>query len=149
MLIFILGAISIIFGSLTLAQLALHSNKDGGLIAYFEDFVGRRAAAGVGWFQAFVYLPTITVIVGWVTGIYTLELFPFLVNTERKLLLEIAIGLCYIVFFGALNLISLRAGAFFQSSVMIIKLIPLLLIAGVGLCLGNPNATLSQTFFSS
>lgn len=44
-------------------------------------------------------------------------------------------------------MISLRAGAIIQSSVMIVKLIPLLLIAGVGLLRGNPAANLSQGIF--
>lgn len=67
------------------------------MIAYFEEFLGSRFAAGVGWFQAFIYMPTITVIVARVAGIYTLELFPLPIAQERTLLLQIVIGLGYML----------------------------------------------------
>ncbi len=37
-LIFIIGALGIIFGSLSLSELAVISKVDGGLIGYFEEF---------------------------------------------------------------------------------------------------------------
>lgn len=147
-LIFVLGAISIIFGSLTLAQLAFRSTKDCGLIWYVEEFLGARFAAWVWWFQAFVYLPTIVVIVAWVTGIYTLELFPLDLAEQWILPTQILIGLAYMLLLWLLNIISLRAGAIFQSSVMIIKLIPLILIALVGLARWNPDVTLTDAIVS-
>ena len=38
--VFILAAIAIIFGSLTIAQLASRSDNHGGIIAYADEFVG-------------------------------------------------------------------------------------------------------------
>ena len=39
-IIFIVAAIAIVFGCLTISQLATRTDKPGGLIAYTEEFVG-------------------------------------------------------------------------------------------------------------
>ena len=54
---FMIGAISIIFGSLSLIELSLRSTKSGGVIAYYEEFLSDKVASAFGWFQIFVYFP--------------------------------------------------------------------------------------------
>ena len=76
-LVFCLAAVAIIFGSLTISELASRNSKAGGIISYAEDCYGKQMACSFGWFQTFLYLPTIIAVVSWVTGIYTCLLFNF------------------------------------------------------------------------
>jgi APA family basic amino acid/polyamine antiporter len=132
--VFVIGALSIIFGGLCFGELASRTDKPGGLITYAEDAFGLRAAGAFGWFQIFVYYPTLTVVVGWVVGIYTCILF----NLKGSLELQMAIGMTFVVLCFLYNTLSPRFGGLFQNASMIIKLIPLILIAVSGLLFGNP-----------
>ena len=62
-LAFIIAAISIIFGSLTVAELAAKTDKPGGTITYTEDAYGSAAACAFGWFQLLLYYPTTLAVV--------------------------------------------------------------------------------------
>ena len=48
-LVFLLGAVGIIFGGLSIGQLAARTAQPGGLIAYAAEFVGPGFTGGVGW----------------------------------------------------------------------------------------------------
>ena len=133
-LVFCIGAFSIIFGSITLTQLANRTEKTGGVVAYFEEFISDKAASAFGWFQLFVYLPTITVVVSWVSGIYTCMLLGLPNTLETQTL----IGTGYMAFFFLLNYFSLRLGGYFQNLATIMKLIPLIAIAIVGVFWKEP-----------
>lgn len=125
-LVFIIGAFSIIFGSLSLTNLEAMTDNTGGMVAYFEDFFNKKIASGFGWYQTFLYFPTVIAVVSWVSGIYTILLFE-LPNTLNW---QIAIGLVYLLTFYAINILSKTIGGHFQVVSSIIKLIPLL---GVGI----------------
>lgn len=139
-LLFMLAAIAIIFGSLTIAELSSRTDKPGGLITYAEEFISPKAACGFGWFQIFIYYPTITVIVSWVIGIYTSILF----NLEQTLLLQLSIGFSFLVFCFIYNVYFVRIGALFQSSATIIKMIPLFVLGILGIIFGDPLAGFSN-----
>lgn len=125
-LVFIIGAFSIIFGSISLSNLAAISNKSGGMVGYFEDFYSKNIASAVGWFQTFLYYPTIAVVVAWAAGIYTCLLFELPNNLD----LQMGIGFIYLVFFYLMNIISSKLGGQFQVISSVVKLIPLI---GVGI----------------
>ena len=65
---FVLAALAIIFGSLAIGQLAARTDKPGGVMTYFEEFVSPRVACAYGWFEVFVHYPTIIVVISWVVG---------------------------------------------------------------------------------
>lgn len=133
-IIFCIAAFSIVFGSLTFSQFAALTDKPGGLITYADEFVGKRYACALGWFQAYIYYPTLAVILAWVVGIYTNIVFGF----EQTLIGQIAIGFgWYVVCFG-FNMMSAKIGGIFQEASMIIKLIPLFCVAIAGLIFGDP-----------
>lgn len=135
--IFCIAAVSIIFGSLSIAQLASKTDKHGGIITYAEKFIHPMLGCVLGWFQTFLYYPTIIVVVSWVCGIYTCQLF----GIPPSLNIEVAIGLFIIAVLYALNILSAKIGGHFQSVTMIIKLIPLFLFAVLGMTFGNPSET--------
>ena len=137
-LVFCIGAFGIIFGSLTLTELSMRTLKNGGAVGYYEEFISPKIASGFGWFQTFVYFPTLTVILSWVAGIYTCLLFGFEMTLETQVL----IGLAYMLLFYLLNILSVKLGGYFQNATAVIKLIPLLGIALVSLFWSEPAPVL-------
>ncbi|MGY3766501.1 APC family permease [Vagococcus vulneris] len=134
-LVFIIGALSIIFGSISLTNLAALTDKSGGMVAYFEAFFSSRLASAFGWFQTFLYYPTVAVVVAWASGIYTTLLF----NLPHSLDVQMAIGLFYLLFFYTLNILSRQFGGYFQVISSFAKLIPLLAIGVVALFWHQPH----------
>lgn len=134
-IIFVVAAIAIVFGCLTISQFANLTDKPGGLIAYTEEFVGVGTSCAFGWFQTFLYLPTLAAVVSWVTGIYISQLLGLPYTLERTIFIGF---LCLTVLF-ILNTLSAKLGGYLQNTAMIIKIIPLLIIAVAGLFLGNTD----------
>lgn len=140
--VFCVAAIAIIFGCLTISQLAMRTDKPGGLIAYAEEFVGVGVSCVFGWFQTFLYLPTIAAVVAWVTGMYITQLFGLPSSIESWTIIGIIILIVFYIF----NILSAKLGGYFQNGAMLIKLIPLIIIAIAGLIFGNPSTILQSDF---
>ena len=132
--VFVLGATGIIFGGLSISELAARTDRPGGIITYYEEFAGEKLACGMGWFQIFVYYPTITVIVSWVIGIYVCLLFGW-PGTFRS---QMLIGFLFYTFSMIVNTVSAKLGGAFQNFTTISKMLPLVIIAVCGLLFGNP-----------
>lgn len=139
-LVFSIAAIGIIFGSLTVSELASRNSKAGGIVTYAEESYNKSVACSFGWFHTFLYYPTLIAVVSWVTGIYTCILF----GIEGTLESQILIGLAVIGILFIFNVLSAEAGGYFQNASTVIKLIPLILIAIVGIAYGDPK-TISPT----
>lgn len=135
-LVFCIAAIAIIFGSLTISQLASRSSQSGGLIAYAEENYNKSLACAFGWFQTFLYFPTSLAIVSWVSGMYICMLF----GVEGTLEIQMLIGFAIMVFIFTINSLSAKLGGLFQNAATIIKLIPLVLIAIAGLIFGDASS---------
>ncbi|SHJ22347.1 APC family permease [Parasporobacterium paucivorans] len=138
-IVFCIAAFAIIFGSLTISQLAMRTDRPGGIVTYAEDFVGMGAACAFGWFQVLLYLPALCAVVSWVTGIYICQLFGW----EGTVFKFTIVGFFVLVFLFVVNTLSARLGGIFQNATMFIKLIPLLLIAVLGLVFGNPGGMMA------
>lgn len=140
-LVFCIAAIAIIFGSLTISQLASRSSQSGGLIAYAEENYNKSLACAFGWFQTFLYFPTIIAVVSWVSGIYLCLLF----GIDGKLETQMLIGFIIMTFVFIINTLSAKLGGLFQNVSTIIKLVPLVLIVIAGLIFGDvSNISLSD-----
>lgn len=133
-LVFIIAAFSIIFGSLTISVLASRTDDAGGIIAYCETYWNKSIACAYGWYQLFIYYPTITVVVAWVSGIYITMLF----GIQSTLELQVLIGIAAIIVLYFINIYSYKIGGYFQNASTVIKLIPLIIIAAAGIIFGNP-----------
>lgn len=127
-LVLCIGAFSIIFGSISLTELSVRTSKNGGLVGYFEDFISPSIGSAFGWFQTFLYYPTINVVVSWAAGIYTC----MLLGIENTLEMQVLIGSFYLVVIFGLNILSLKLAGIFQNITTVVKLIPLLGIALIG-----------------
>jgi len=113
------------------------------VVGYYEDFISKKVACGFGWFQTFVYYPTLTAVISWVAGIYTCILFG--IGNERNILeMQILIGLAYMIIFYAINIFSIAVGGYFQNISTLVKLIPLLGIAIVSVFWSAPNPSIPE-----
>lgn len=138
-IVFIIGAISIIFGSLAISELAARNDEPGGMIAYADRFCGKKIASAFGWFNTFVYYPGLCSVVSWIAGVYICMLF----GIESTLETEILIGAVCLVVVYLMNILSAKLAGLFQGAATIIKLIPLVFIAIAGLTFGDPGSMVS------
>lgn len=138
-ILFVIAAIAIIFGSLTISELSARIDHPGGIISYSEVFINKKTACGFGWFQTFVYYPTITVVVSWVIGVYTCILF----NLNSTLELQVVIGFGFLMLCFIYNVLCVKLGAYIQNGATIIKMIPLFLLGILGILFGDPLGGLS------
>lgn len=144
-LVFIIAAFSIIFGSLSISELASRTDEAGGIITYSEKYWNKKTACAYGWFQTFIYYPTIVCVVAWVCGIYITMLF----GINSTLEMQVMIGTFVITSLYIINILSYRLGGYIQNASTIIKLIPLAMIAAAGIFLGNPMPVLSSNLVSA
>lgn len=132
-LVFVIAAFAIIFGGLSIAQLAARTDKAGGVITYMEDAWNKPLSGALGWFHTVVYYPTLIVIVSWVAGVYVCMLF----GVDAAFSLQCMIGILITFLIFAVNLYASKIGNIIQISTTIIKLIPLVLIAILGFVMGD------------
>lgn len=133
-LVFCIAAISIVFGSLSIGEMASRTDKPGGIITYAQEFCSSRISCAFGWFHTFVYYPTLIAVVSWVIGIYTCMLF----GLDGTLETQILIGALGMALLFAVNTLWARFGGLVQGATTVLKLLPLFLFAVCGLLFGNP-----------
>lgn len=136
-LVFVFASFSIIFGSLTLSQLALRTNEQGGVISYFKESYGKKVSGIFGWFMSLVYLPTITSVLSWVSSVYLL----MFLNINASLELQIGLAVIILVLLSLLNILSAKGSGLFQNVSTVVKLIPLLIIAIIGFFFSSNGVT--------
>lgn len=133
-MVFCIAAFTIVFGCLSFSQLAALTDKPGGVITYANEFLGKRWACLFGWFQVFVYYPTLTVLISWVVGIYA----GLTMGWDLSFTGMVGVGLVWFAICFLYNIFSAKIGGLFQEATVIIKLIPLFVIAIGGLVFGDP-----------
>lgn len=138
---FLIAALSIIFGGLSISELASRTSKPGGAITYMEVFSGKKLACSFGWFQNYVYYPGLIVVVAWVVGIYACTLF----GLESSLGLQIGIGFVFYTICFIYNVLSAKFGGYFQNVTMVLKLVPLVVITICGFVFGDPATNLAHS----
>ncbi|PKM88079.1 MAG: amino acid permease [Firmicutes bacterium HGW-Firmicutes-10] len=136
----VLGAVGIIFGGLTIAQYAKREDTVGGIITYSEMAWGKTLGYLAGWFQIVFYYPALVAIIAWVAASYILVLFgapgPFSSGEFTAFSWVLTVGLM-VVFF-VFNSFATKAAGKFQSFALIAKVSALVVLALFGLVLGNP-----------
>ena len=139
-MVFCIAAFTIVFGCLTFSQLAALTDKPGGIVTYANEFIGKKWACLFGWFQVFIYYPSLTVLLAWVVGIYV----GLTMGWELTFVQMIGIGLVWFFICFGYNIFSAKIGGLFQEATVIIKLIPLFAIAIGGLIFGDPIAAIQN-----
>lgn len=156
-LAWIIGGCVMLSCILAFAVMAQKYQKVNGVVDYAEATVGPKYAYFLGWFLATTYYPTLTSVLAWLSARYTL-VFLTSVAPDFPLLISAADGGCivgpecmalmmfYLCCSFGLNALSPKIAGHFQTSTTIIKLIPIGLMAIVGVIVGLANGTLANNF---
>ncbi len=133
--VFCIAAISIIFGSLTIAQLASRTDEAGGVISYATNEISPYAGCLFGWYHFFLLYSATVGLVSWISSIYIESVFNLNFSMEQRLLASLLIMsiVCFV------NIFASKIASLFQTSAAIIKLIPLVLVAVLGFVFGDFN----------
>ena len=158
-LAWIIGGVIMLTCLLAFSVMAQKFEKVNGIVDYAEACVGSKYAYYVGWFLTIIYYPCLTSVLSWLSARYTLVFitsiapdFPLLglgaaAGAETVLGPEcMALAMFYMCCAYAVNALSPKLAGKLQVSTTIIKLIPLFLMAIVGIVVGIANGTLANNF---
>lgn len=141
-LAWVLGGVVMIISALAFAIMATRYEKVNGLVDYAEATVGTKYSYFVGWFMATIYLPTLTSVLAWVSARYVGVIFGLDITGGIVMTIAAALLICSY----AINALSPIIAGKFQVATTVIKLIPLLLMAVVGLIVGLVNGVTVENF---
>ena len=139
----LIGGTVMIICALNFANLATRYEKVNGLVDYAEATMGGRFAYLVGWFATLLYYPSMTCALAWLSAKYTLELFG---SADAAGGLCLALSGFYLSLSFMINALAPKLAGKFQVSTTFLKLIPLVLMAVVGLVVGLSNGTTAAEF---
>lgn len=141
----LLIGVIIFFTAYAFSILAQKYEKVNGLLDYAEATCGEKYSYYLGWYMTLVYTPGITSVLGWVTARYLCGLFGFSPTSGETL----AVAGLILIGDAFLNAVSPKLASKTQVSTTVIKLIPLILMAVVGMTLGLSNGQLAENFMAS
>ena len=159
-LAWVIGGAIMLVCLLTFSFMGQKYERVNGLVDYAEATVGPRYGYYMGWFTATIYFPGMTSALAWVSARYTMD-FILSVNPDFPLLIPaaqgggvvgpecVALTLFYLCAIYALNVLSPKLAGKFQTSTTVIKMIPLALMAVVGLVYGLFSGTLQENFVTT
>ena len=156
-LAWLIGGAIMIISILTFSSMAQKYEKVNGVVDYAEATVGPRYGYYIGWFMSTIYNPTLTSALSWLSARYTLVFitsvnpdFPLLIPAEQGGCVVgpecMALMLFYMVCAYVVNALSPKLAGKFQVATTVIKLIPLGLMAVVGIIYGLANGMLASNF---
>lgn len=155
----VIGGIIMLVNLLTFAFMGQKYEKVGGVVDYAEALVGPKYGYMMGWFTSVIYFPSMAAVLAWVTARYTLDFFVS-VNPDFPLLIPasqggtalgpecMALTLFLLCATYAVNALAPRVAGKLQTTTTVIKLIPIGLMAVVGIIYGLVSGTLTQNFVS-
>jgi APA family basic amino acid/polyamine antiporter len=139
LLAWLIGGTIMVVTSYVFSKIATRIEKVNGVVDYFEAAYGKKAGYLVAWFMTFIYYPTLVSVLAWVSANYTVGLLGL-----PQLLWPLSA--VYLVLFFLLNIFSPVLAGKWQVSATIIKLIPLGLVAIVGIIGGLVTGQTIQSF---
>ena len=159
-LAWIIGGAIMLVCLLTFSFMSQKYEKVNGLVDYAEATVGPRYGYYMGWFTSTIYFPSMTAALAWVSARYTLE---FIVSAAPDFPLTVpaaqggcvigpecmALTLFYLCAIYTVNVLSPALAGRLQTGTTVIKLIPLGLMAVVGLVFGLVTGTMQQNFVAA
>ena len=143
LLAWLIGGLIMVVSAYTFSLFARRVEKSNGVVDYIEEAYGQEAAYYVALFMGWVYYPVLSGVLAWVSGLYTATLF----EADGYALWYFAVF--YYVLFYVLNYFSPKLSGQWQVSATVIKLIPIALIALVGIIVGLINGVTMENFQTS
>lgn len=138
-LAWIIGGLIMVACACTFAVLATKYEKVNGVVDYAEVLVGKKYAYFIGWFLAVIYIPCIASVLAWVSARYFGELFGWSLTSSNVMV----IAGFFLIGSYAINALAPKIAGKFQVSCTVIKMIPLLLMAVVGIIYGLCKTTVT------
>ena len=129
LLAWLIGGSIMVITAYVFSQIATRVERVNGVVDYFEEAYGEKAGYLVAWFMTFIYYPTLVAVLAWVSANYSVGLL----GLESGVWV---IASLYMILFFALNCMSPVLAGKWQVSATAIKLIPLALVACVGIVSG-------------
>ena len=124
------------------AVMATKYEKVSGVVDYAEATCGVKYGYFLAWFMVNIYYPSMTGVLAWVSARYFGVLFGWSLASAEVL----ALAGFFLVASYTLNALSPKLAGKLQISTTVIKMIPLCLMAIVGVIVGMTNGTLPQNF---
>ena len=159
-LAWLIGGAIMLVCLLTFSFMGQKYEKVNGLVDYAEATVGPKYGYLMGWYSATMYFPGMTSVLAWVSARYTME-FVVSVNPKIPLLIPAAEGGCvlgpecvaltlfYLCAIYMLNALAPKLAGKFQASTTVIKMIPLALMAVVGVIYGLVSGVLQENMVTT
>ena len=160
LLAWLIGGLIMVVSVFSFSFAAEKVSKSNGLVDYVEAGFGSKVGYYVGWYLTWVYYPTLVGVLAWVSGLYSTVLFSSgtgdfalwiqnlngnIPDPSNVLTTWIFAG-SYMLGAFALNYFSPKLAGHFQVSAMVIKLIPISLVAVVGTFAGVLNGVTLTNF---
>lgn len=130
---FLIVGISVVFAGISMANYAELLPKDGGILSYVNYRFGQVAAYFVGWMYMSLFYPLLAAVLFTVSGIYIANLLAEFTNFLPTPLHYALIGFVNLVIFFFINILYPRRSGIFQQMTTVLKVLPLLLIASLGI----------------
>lgn len=130
---FLIVGVSVVFAAISMASYAHLIPKDGGILAYVDYRFGKKAAAFVGWIYLSLFYPLLTAVLFTVSGIYIANFIANFYNFKPGNIHYSLIGFAASAIFFVFNIFKPKASGFFQQITTVLKLIPLIFIAALGI----------------
>lgn len=159
-LAWIIGGAIMLVCLITFSFMGQKYERVNGIVDYAEATVGPRYGYYMGWFTTTIYYPSMTSVLAWVSARYTL-VFLTSANPNFPMTIPAAEGGCiigpecmaltlfYLCASYTINALSPKLAGKFQTSTTVIKLIPLCLMAIVGVIYGLSNGMLQENFVNT
>ena len=130
---FIIVGISVVFAGISMANYAEILPKEGGILSYVTYRFGNTAAYFVGWMYMSLFYPALTAVLFTVSGIYIAHLLADFLNFSPTPLHFALIGFVNLVIFFCINIFRPRSSGIFQQMTTVLKVLPLIFIASLGI----------------
>ena len=107
--------------------------RDGGILSYVNYRFGQTAAYFVGWMYMSLFYPSLTAVLFTVSGIYIAHLLAEVISFEPTNLHYVLIGFLNLIIFFFINIFRPKSSGIFQQMTTVLKVLPLIFIASLGI----------------
>lgn len=154
-LAWLIGGAIMLVCLLTFSFMGQKYERVNGVVDYAEATMGSKYGYYMGWFTATIYFPGMTSALAWLTARYTLVFitsvdpdFPMIIPVEEGGCIIgpecMALALFFMCLVYSVNALSPKLAGKLQTTTTVIKLIPLVLMAVVGMVYGLSTGTLQS-----
>lgn len=130
---FIIVGVSVVFAGISMANYAELLPRDGGILSYVNFRFGDTASFFVGWMYMTLFYPILTAVLFTVSGIYIAHLIADYTALTPGPLQFLLIGLMNLIIFFLINIFRPRESGIFQQFTTVLKVLPLIFIAALGI----------------